>query len=114
MRFKTPPPSFETISSQGLFVSYRDYRERTPLLLAAEAGRQEAARILLDFNAAAGVWDDTGTCCLTYMIDTMPDVASQAIEQFFYVNKGARTSEYYLSYLESKKWELERKGKKDT
>ena len=48
------------------------------------------------------------------MIDTMPDVASQAIEQFYHVNKGARTSEYYLSYLESKKWELDRMGKKDT
>ena len=68
-------------------------------------GREEAVRTFLEFGASAGVYDDTGTSCLTHMISNMPDVASSALEQFHRVDKASKTVYYYLSYMETYKWE---------
>lgn len=84
----------------------RDHKERTPLQLASESGRENATRTLLDLGAPAGVYDDTGTSCLTHMIEKMPDVAAMALNQFQRVDKTSRTLYYYLSYLETYKWKL--------
>ena len=32
-------------------------------------GREEACRLLMEYDAPAGVYDDTGTTCLTHMIE---------------------------------------------
>ena len=72
------------------------------------AGREEAVRTLLEFGASAGVYDDTGTSCLTHLITNMPDVAAAALEQFHRVDKASKTVFYYLSYLETFKWEESR------
>ena len=61
---------------------------------------------MLDLGAPVGVYDDTGTSCLTHMIEKMPDVASSALDQFRKVDKASRTIYYYLSYLETYKWKM--------
>jgi len=82
----------------------RDHKERTPLHLAAETGREAACRVLMSHGAPAGVYDDTGTSCLTQMIEKMPDVAALALDQFQKIDKSSRTVYFYLSYLETQKW----------
>lgn len=66
----------------------------------------------MDYGAPAGVYDDTGTTCLTHMIEKMPDVAAEALGQFQKIDKASRTVYYYLSYLETHKWNLLRKQRK--
>lgn len=75
-------------------------------------GREEACRVLMENGAPAGVYDDTGTTCLTHMIEKMPDVAAEALGQFQKIDKASRTVYYYLSYLESHKWKLLRQKEK--
>lgn len=60
----------------------------------------------MECGAPAGVYDDTGTTCLTHMIEKMPDVAAEALDQFQIVDKASRTVRYYLSYLETQKWNM--------
>ena len=60
----------------------------------------------MECGAPAGVYDDTGTTCLTHMIEKMPLVAAEALEQFQKVDKASRTVRYYLSYLETRKWNM--------
>jgi len=72
-------------------------------------GREEACRLLMELDAPAGVYDDTGTTCLTHMIEKMPSVAKDALEQFQKVDKASRTVRYYLSYLETEKWNMLKK-----
>ena len=93
----------------GAKMSDRDFKERTPLIVAAEGGCEDAARVLLERGAPAGVFNDTGSSCLAYMIETMPDVAAIALEQFYYVDNASRTASYHLAYMENQIWENVRK-----
>ena len=56
-------------------------------------GREDSARALLERGSAAGVYDDTGCPCLTYMVETMPDVAATALEQFYHIDNASKTGE---------------------
>ncbi|XP_065663244.1 uncharacterized protein LOC100201352 isoform X4 [Hydra vulgaris] len=93
----------------GAKVDAQDYKERTPLYLAAETCCEEASRILLEHGAPAGVYDDSGMSCLSHLVAKMPNVAVEALDQFQHVDKANRTTKYYLSYLETKKWKNSRK-----
>eukprot|EP00794_Sanderia_malayensis_P014118 gene14118-15594_t len=82
----------------------RDYKDRTPLFIAAEAGRSDACRLLLEYGAPAGVFDDCGTSALCYMIQKMPDVAKEALLQFQETETAQRRRHFYLNYLEVSYW----------
>lgn len=101
--------SLVTLLEMGARLDDTDFKERTPLQIAAETGREESCRILLQYGAPAGVYDDTGMPCLTHLIEKLPDVAAEALDQFQKINKGTRTTFFYLSYLEKKKWKMNRK-----
>ena len=60
----------------------------------------------MNIGAPAGVYDDSGTACITHMINGMPEVALVALDQFKQADKGARIVKYYLGYLGSSKWKL--------
>ncbi len=62
--------------------------------------RSEAARFLIEHGAPVGVYDDSGTPCLSLMIEKMPHIAIEAVEQFHYVDRAFRKHYFYLSYLE--------------
>lgn len=69
----------------------------TILLISA---RTEAARFLIEHGAPAGVYDCSGTSCLSLMIEKMPQIAVEAVEQFHLLDLAFRKHYYYLSYLE--------------
>ena len=56
---------------------------------------------MLEQDAPAGVYDDSGTSCLSLMIEKMPNIAMEAIEQFHKVRMELRKHYYYLSHLET-------------
>lgn len=65
-------------------------------------GRTEAARMLLEAGAPAAVYDDEGNSCVTLMVEKMPGIAAEALEQFFTEDRALRKKFYYLNYLEKK------------
>lgn len=72
----------------------------------SHAGRIDSARYLLDIGVAVGVFDDTGMSCIAFMIEKMPHVACEALNQFHDSDIGRRKDYFYLNYLEGNptKW----------
>lgn len=66
------------------------------------SGRIEAARMLLEAGAPAAVYDDEGNSCVTLMVEKMPGIAAEALEQFYTEDRALRKKFYYLNYLEKK------------
>ena len=62
--------------------------------------RADAARFLIEQGAPAGVYDSSGTACLSLMIEKMPQIAIEAVEQFHLLDRAFRKHYYYLSYVE--------------
>ena len=58
--------------------------------------------MLLEAGAPAAVYDDEGISCLTLMVEKMPMIALEALEQFFTEDRALRKKFYYLNYLEKK------------
>uniref|UniRef100_A0A3B3RE16 Si:ch73-193i2.2 n=1 Tax=Paramormyrops kingsleyae TaxID=1676925 RepID=A0A3B3RE16_9TELE len=84
----------------GADVAARDYKQRTPLQLAANRGRSEAAHVLLELGADAGVQDSDGQLCISAMIEQMAPVAHLALNQFHLTDRTTRQQFYYLHLLE--------------
>ncbi|XP_064410291.1 transient receptor potential channel pyrexia-like [Latimeria chalumnae] len=85
----------------------RDSKDRTPLQLAAELDRSEAARLLLELGADAGVQDHSGQSCLTPMIVNMPPVAYLALDQFHMKDRANRKQYFFLNCLVPQKSDFE-------
>lgn len=71
-------------------------------MLLVFLGRTEAARMLLEAGAPAAVYDDEGNSCVTLMVEKMPGIAAEALEQFYTEDRALRKKFYYLNYLEKK------------
>ncbi|XP_063695249.1 transient receptor potential cation channel subfamily V member 5-like isoform X2 [Bolinopsis microptera] len=90
----------EVLHEFGAGLNPRDYKGRTPLLLAAELDRSVAAIQLLEAGAKAGIIDKTGLHTLCAMVEKMPAVANKALDQFHVTNRGSRQQFFFLNYLE--------------
>ena len=64
------------------------------------SGRTEAARFLLEAGSPAAIYDDMGNSCLSLMVEKMPGIAIEALEQFHSMDRALRKKYYYLNYLE--------------
>ncbi|XP_072894931.1 uncharacterized protein [Hemitrygon akajei] len=80
-------------------INARDYKQRTPLQLATELDRTESARLLLQFQADAGIYDNTGQLCLTLMAANMPQLAYTALDQFLVKDRANRKQYFMLNIL---------------
>ncbi|XP_067888781.1 uncharacterized protein [Heterodontus francisci] len=80
-------------------IKARDYKQRTPLQLATELDRSESARLLLQFQADAGVHDNTGQLCLTLMAANMSQLAYTALDQFLIKDRANRKQYFMLNLL---------------
>ena len=70
------------------------------LLLLTFIARADTARFLIEQGAPCGLYDSSGTTCLSLMIEKMPHVAMEAMEQFHIIDRAFRKHFFYLSYLE--------------
>ncbi|KAM7385949.1 hypothetical protein PAMP_001988 [Pampus punctatissimus] len=62
----------------GASISSTDYKHRTPLQLAANLERSEAARVLLELGAEARTRDSDGQLCITALIGRMSPVVTKS------------------------------------
>ncbi|XP_041804077.1 transient receptor potential cation channel subfamily A member 1 [Chelmon rostratus] len=84
----------------GASISCTDYKHRTPLQLAANLERSEAAQVLLELGAEAGMKDSDGQLCITALIGRISPVAQLALSQFHVTDRMTRQQYYYLNLLE--------------
>ncbi|XP_038154279.1 transient receptor potential channel pyrexia isoform X2 [Cyprinodon tularosa] len=92
--------SIRLLLQAGASISCTDYRQRTPLQLAAIMERSEAAQVLLELGADAAVQDCDGQLCITALIGRMSHVAQVALRQFHVMDKVTRQQYFYLNLLE--------------
>ncbi|CAJ1066637.1 hypothetical protein NQZ68_029674 [Xyrichtys novacula] len=92
--------SIRLLLQAGASISCTDYKHRTPLQLAANMERSEAAQVLMDFGAEAGLIDADGQLCITALIGRMSPVALLALSQFHVTDRLTRQQFYYLNLLE--------------
>ena len=69
-----------------------------PLLI--HTAQEDSARYLIDYGAPVGVFDDTGMSAIGCMVEKMPHVALEALDQFRSTDPAFRKDFYYLNYLE--------------
>ena len=55
---------------------------------------------LLDIGVRVGVFDNMGMAAISYMIQKMPNVAYEALNQFHDEDIGRRRDYFHLNYLE--------------
>ncbi|XP_065664110.1 transient receptor potential cation channel subfamily A member 1 [Hydra vulgaris] len=79
----------------------KDYKNRTPLYIAAETAQEDSTRYLVDLGAPVGVFDDTGMSAICVIVEKMPHVALDALNQFVINDSAYRKNHFYLNYLES-------------
>ncbi|XP_067367513.1 E3 ubiquitin-protein ligase UBR2 isoform X5 [Channa argus] len=119
--------SIHRLLQAGASINCTDYKNRTPLQLAANLERSDAARVLLELGAEAGTKDTDGQLCITALIGRMGPVvivstprkqscevmiryfqllfhycfqAQLALNQFLVTDKMTRQQYYYLNLLE--------------
>ncbi|XP_070697055.1 transient receptor potential channel pyrexia isoform X2 [Pempheris klunzingeri] len=92
--------SIKLLLQAGASISCPDYKLRTPLQLAANLERSEAARVLLELGAEAGKKDSDGQLCITALIGRMSPVAQLALRQFHVTDRTTRQQYFYLNLLE--------------
>lgn len=81
-----------------ILLSFHLFKLLAPFFLFS--GRTEAARFLLEAGSPAAIYDDMGNSCLSLMVEKMPGIAIEALEQFHSMDRALRKKYYYLNYLE--------------
>ena len=70
--------------------------------------RSKAAKLLIAEGAPAGVYDNLGNSALSLLIEKIPEVALDAMDQFHSVDTINRKEFYFLNYLEGTKLKEEK------
>ena len=70
--------------------------------------RSKAAKLLITEGAPAGVHDSLGNSALSLLIEKIPEVALDAMDQFHSVDTINRKEFYFLNYLEGTKLKEEK------
>ena len=65
--------------------------------------RSKAAKHLINEGAPAGVCDDVGNSALSLLIEKIPEVALEALDQFHSTDRINRKHYYFLNHLEGAK-----------
>ena len=76
--------------------------------MSAQMNRSKAAKHLINEGAPDGVCDDVGNSALSLLIEKIPEVALEALDQFHCSDSITRKNFYFLNYLETSKLKEER------
>ena len=76
--------------------------------MSAQMNRSKAAKHLISEGAPAGVCDDVGNSALSLLIEKIPEVALEALDQFHCSDSITRKNFYFLNYLEASELKEER------
>jgi hypothetical protein len=69
------------------------------LQVGVEMNRAKSAKLLVQHGAPAGVHDNVGNSALSLLIEKLPDVAIEALDQFHSVSTINRREFFFLNYL---------------
>ena len=94
------PSSVKKLADMGCELEARDYRGRTPLLLAAELGRVNAGAMLLECGAKVNAIDFTGMYGISAMVNKCPPLALKALDTCLETDLRNRKQYYSLQFLE--------------
>lgn len=61
--------------------------------------RAKSAKLLVNHGAPAGIHDNMGNSALSLLIEKLPDVAIEALDQFHSVSTINRKEFFFLNYL---------------
>jgi len=64
------------------------------------SGSHEAVKFLMKLGAPTGVYDSFGNSVMFMMIEKMPHLAYEGLNQFFVEDNAMRRRYYYLDHLE--------------
>ncbi|XP_071954091.1 uncharacterized protein [Antedon mediterranea] len=92
--------SLKMLHKLGADINPRDYKDRTPLQVAAELDRSETALVLLELGAKACDVDKSGLTAMILMICKMPTVAIEALNNFHRRDRANRKQYYDIHLLE--------------
>ncbi|XP_028409086.1 transient receptor potential cation channel subfamily A member 1 homolog [Dendronephthya gigantea] len=91
--------SIRMLLAYGADINARDHKNRTPLQVAAELNRSKSVKVLMEEGAPAAVHDNEGTSAISMVIQKMPLIATEALEQLHVKDRTNRKQYYYLSCL---------------
>ncbi|XP_057306043.1 uncharacterized protein LOC130644445 [Hydractinia symbiolongicarpus] len=92
--------AMKVLIQAGAMIDEVDFIQRTPLQVAAEIGARESVKFLLKLGAPAGVYDIFGNSAVFLMVEKMPQLAYEGLNQFFVEDNAMRRRYYYLDHLE--------------
>jgi len=92
--------SLKMLMKCGADITDKDFKQRTALQVAAELDRSDTARCLIERSSEANVADDSGMTALVLMITKMPNVAKEALNQFYSTDRANRKQFFHLNFLE--------------
>lgn len=93
--------ALQVVIAAGADIEVQDYKNRTPLQLAAELDRTTTTKYLIEVGALLGVRDSSGIPAMTFIIEKMSPVAKDALEKLHVVDGPNREQEFHLNLLES-------------
>ncbi|XP_065646900.1 uncharacterized protein LOC124812268 [Hydra vulgaris] len=91
--------SLKVLLEHGANIEDKDYKQRTPLQIAAELDRSVTAKLLIDNGADASVYDSSMMTAMVLLIQKMPSVALVALDQFHHINRATRREYFYVNCL---------------
>ena len=77
--------------------------------MAAEWARDKTAKILIDEGSSSCLLDTSGNSALSVIIDRLPQLALEALNQLHTTDVITRKEFYYLNFLETSRMKLETK-----
>ncbi|XP_066934970.1 uncharacterized protein [Clytia hemisphaerica] len=92
--------AMKVLIQAGAMIDGVDFLNRTPLHVAAETGSHEVVKFLMKLGAPTGVYDSFGNSVMFMMIEKMPHLAYEGLNQFFVEDNAMRRRYYYLDHLE--------------
>eukprot|EP00112_Aurelia_sp_Birch-Aquarium-sp1_P026162 Seg91.6 transcript_id=Seg91.6/GoldUCD/mRNA.D3Y31 product="Serine/threonine-protein phosphatase 6 regulatory ankyrin repeat subunit C" protein_id=Seg91.6/GoldUCD/D3Y31 len=78
----------------------KDYKQRTPVFVAAETGHGQVLHFFLEEGLPMAVYDSMGNSAIALMYENIPDVAYSALMQHMEVDTVRKLKQLHLSALE--------------
>lgn len=104
-RWKLKVMPYQSLPNRMISLHYNSsrvyFRQSILFWLFILTAREESTRYLLERGAPAGVFDQSGLSAVALLIEKLPKVAHEALQQFVTIDRAFRKEYYYLSYLES-------------
>lgn len=88
------------VNSYNHFVMVWYFYESNEFYFISDLGSEESVKFLLKLGAPTGVYDSYGCSAVQMMIEKMPTLAYEGLNQFYVEDHAMRRRYYYLDHLD--------------